>query len=339
MPLPPSPPPPLLPPPPSSPPGDAGGDELVEACDVFCIGSIETGLEWYILFGGLAVTSFVLLFAAYSKARIKLETSAVLSVLLAAGDGFTDIAFTIQRLGITHTTAEQAVAALLLTFVLLPTAVSLSQVLVALRSPYLDAERLQECAAFYAFILFVALSNMELLRVLPWRTGMALHDGLPDRRLMLRVWLAVTLLEDVPQLTIQVVILVMGGSDGSLLAPLSICFSVSAIMWRGLRKAIYVMPSNLAPIVVRIPSRNALRQPPTSSLEEELRRLEARATCYHDAEMAVPDGSTTLIVAEPPAPSHTTRTTRTRSQAETVSSANRNTKSEPPLFVRYARSF
>ena len=332
---PPSPPPPLPPSPSSPPPNNTKEDKPISTCEVFCIGSIETGLEWYILFGGLAATIFVLLFAAYSKVRIKLETSAVLSVLLAAGDGFTDIAFTIQRLGITHTTAEQAVAALLLTFLLLPTAVSLSQVLVALRSPDLDVERLQECAAFYALILFVALSNMELLRVLPWRKGMALHDGLPDRRLMLRVWLAVTLLEDMPQLTIQIVILVMGGSR-SLLGPLSICFSVSAIMWRGLRKAIYVMPSNLAPIVTST-STSALRRPPTCSLEEELRRLEARATCYHDAEIAVVPGggSATLIVAETPAPSHATRTTRTRSQAETA----RRKPTEPPLFVRYACSF
>ena len=31
-----------------------------------------------------------------------------------------------------------------------------------------------------------------------------MYDGLPDRRLMLRVWLQAMLLEDVPQFTIQV---------------------------------------------------------------------------------------------------------------------------------------
>ena len=45
---------------------------------------------------------------------------------------------------------------------------------------------------------------MELLRLLPWRKGPTLYDGLPDKRLMLRVWLQVMLLEDVPQFTIQV---------------------------------------------------------------------------------------------------------------------------------------
>ena len=56
----------------------------------------------------------------------------------------------------------------------------------------------------YPYPYQVALTNMELLRLLPWRQGPTLYDGLPDRRLMLRVWLQVMLLEDVPQFTIQV---------------------------------------------------------------------------------------------------------------------------------------
>ena len=56
----------------------------------------------------------------------------------------------------------------------------------------------------YPYPYQVALTNMELLRLLPWREGPTLYDGLPDKRLMLRVWLQVMLLEDVPQFTIQV---------------------------------------------------------------------------------------------------------------------------------------
>ena len=56
----------------------------------------------------------------------------------------------------------------------------------------------------YPYPYQVALTNMELLRLLPWRKDPTMYDGLPDRRLMLRVWLQVMLLEDVPQFTIQV---------------------------------------------------------------------------------------------------------------------------------------
>merc|ERR1712166_1287359 len=144
--------------------------------------------------------------------------------------------------GIMHTIADQVVGALLLLFVLLPTAASASQVCVVLRSPHLDSERLKELSAFYAFVLVVALTNMELLRLLPWREGTTMYDGLPDSRLMLRIWLLVTGLEDVPQLAIQVAVLTMVDTGGGLLAPLSIAFSVSAIVWRGMRKVIYLVP-------------------------------------------------------------------------------------------------
>ena len=251
-PRPPSPPPraPLPPPsPPSAPPPSspwedtsidgAGGDDF--ACNVFCVDA-DLGFEIYILLGGIGLTVAVLCFAAYSKVRVKLSGADVLSTLLAAGDALTDIAFTMQRLGIMHTTADQVVAALLLLFVLLPTAASASQVLVVLRSPHLDSERMKEMSAFYAFVLLVALTNMELLRLLPWRQGPTMYDGLPDKRLMLRIWLLVMCLEDVPQLAIQVAVLTMVDTSGGVLAPLSIAFSLSAIAWRGMRKVIYLVP-------------------------------------------------------------------------------------------------
>ena len=205
-----------------------GGDDVT--CNVFC------GFEVYILLGGIGLTVAVLCFAAYSKVRIKLSGADILSTLLAAGDALTDIAFTMQRLGIMHTTADRAVAALLLLFVLLPTAASASQVLVVLRSPHLDSERLKELSAFYAFVLLVALTNMELLRLLPWRQGNTMYDGLPDKRLMLRVWLLVTCLEDMPQLAIQLALLIIAADTGGVLgvlAPLSIAFSISAIVRPG----------------------------------------------------------------------------------------------------------
>ena len=212
-------------PPPSSPREDTSAD-----------GAGKLGFEIYFLVGGLCLTVAMLCFAAYSKVRVKLSGADILSTLLAAGDALTDIAFTMQRLGIMHTTADQIVAALLLLFVLLPTAASASQVLVVLRSPHLDSERLKELSAFYAFVLLVALTNMELLRLLPWRQGNAMYDGLPDKRLMLRIWLLVMCLEDMPQLAIQLALLTIAADTGGVLgvlAPLSIAFSISAIVRPG----------------------------------------------------------------------------------------------------------
>ena len=238
--LPPLAPPPSAPPP-SSPSEDTEGEDVV-TCNVFCVDA-NLGFEIYILLGGLGLTVAVLCLSAYSKVQVKLSGADILSTLLAAGDALTDIAFTMQRLGIMRTIADQVVGALMLLFVLLPTAASASQVLVVLRSPHLDYERLKELSAFYAFLLLVALTNMELLRLLPWRQGSTMYDGLPDKRLMLRIWLLVMCLEDVPQLAIQVAVLTIADTGGGL-APLSIAFSVTSIVWRSLRKMIYVMSPN-----------------------------------------------------------------------------------------------
>ena len=227
---------------------------------MFCVDT-NLGFEIYILLGGLGLTVAVLCFAAYSKLRVKLSGADILSTLLAAGDALTDIAFTMQRLGIMHTTADQVVAALLLLFVLLPTVASASQVLVVLRSPHLDSERLKELSAFYALVLLVALTNMELLRLLPWLQGNTMYDGLPDKRLMLRIWLLVMCLEDVPQLAIQVAVLTMVDTGGGVLAPLSIAFSVSAIVWRGMRKVIYLVPSNARSLEVIVSGADTDQQP------------------------------------------------------------------------------
>ena len=48
---------------------------------------------------------------------------------------------------------------------------------------------------------------------------------------------------DVPQLVVQVAVISIANTGG-VLAPLSIAFSVSAIVWRSLRKVIYLVPHN-----------------------------------------------------------------------------------------------
>ena len=67
-------------------------------------------------------------------------------------------------------------------------------------------------------------------------------------------------LEDVPQLAIQVAVLTKVGTGG-VLAPLSIAFSVSAIVWRGLRKVIYLVPSNARISEVIVSGGDTTQQP------------------------------------------------------------------------------
>ena len=85
---------------------DSTADVSIGTCNVFCSVDATLGFEVYVLLGGLALTGAVLIFAAYSKVKVKLACADILSALLAAGDALTDIAFTMQRLGIMHTTAD-----------------------------------------------------------------------------------------------------------------------------------------------------------------------------------------------------------------------------------------
>jgi len=237
--------------------------EADEQC-TFQIAGDCLGGEWYILAGGLSATAVVIVFGAYSRARARLKFTDIISIIIAAGDAFTDLAFTVQRLGNMSTSVERIFALLLLFFLVVPTACAAYHVVQALRSPCLETGRLQDLAAYYAFVLLVALTNMEVLRVLPWRGGTAIFDGLPDRGLMVRVWLTVMLLEDIPQFCLQLTLTVTSSDTGPL-APLSLGFTMTACVWRALRKTIYLVPVTSAPQAILSTSSSRVESAATHS--------------------------------------------------------------------------
>eukprot|EP00964_Phaeocystis_antarctica_P153555 scaffold121879_cov72-Phaeocystis_antarctica.AAC.1 len=86
-----------------------------------------------------------------------------------------------------------------------------------------------------AFVLLLALSNIELLNVLPWNTDDR-FDGFPTRFLLGAV-IAISLLEDIPQLIIQVLFLrEVDHLSSSSLAWISLLSSVMSILWRGFKQ-------------------------------------------------------------------------------------------------------
>ena len=224
------------------------------------------GGEWYVLAGGSCATAFALAFGAYSRVQAKLRFTAILSIFIASGDAFTDIAFTAQQLQKMESLGDHVTAFLLLVFLIVPTACAAYQVIHALRLPLLDTEKLQDFSAYYAFVLLVALTNMEVLRVLPWRAGTANYDGLPDQGLMVRVWLTVMFLEDLPQFCLQLMLTLT--SNTGLLAPLSLTFTMTAVIWRALRKAIYLVPVSTS--TQAVVSLNSQRESTESDIDSTL---------------------------------------------------------------------
>ena len=214
--------------------------------------TITIGAEWYVLGGGILSTAFLLAFGAYSRAKARLKFTEIVSTLIASADAFTDIAFAAHQLISMQSPTEHIFALLLLFFLVVPTACASTQIAHALRSPSLEMHNiagngLQELSAYYALVLLISLTNVEVLRVLPWRKGTAIFDGLPDRRLMVRMWLMVTFLEDIPQFCLQLILTRECSRDITcevdFLAPLSLSLTVIAVIWRALRKAIYLAPA------------------------------------------------------------------------------------------------
>ena len=62
-------------------------------------------------------------------------------------------------------------------------------------------------------------------------------------------------------MAIQVAVLTMVDTGGGVLAPLSIAFSVSAIVWRGMRKMIYLMSPNASISEVIVSGADTAPQP------------------------------------------------------------------------------
>ena len=58
-----------------------------------------------------------------------------------------------------------------------PTACSGCQIVRALRSLLLDMRMLKERVPLYAFVILVALTNMEAMHVLPWRADVGDFDA------------------------------------------------------------------------------------------------------------------------------------------------------------------
>ena len=207
-----------------------------ECDEILCWDNLQ-GL--YILIGGVGVTILVVAFAAYSRIQARLRPKDIFSVIIAAFDAFSDFAFTVQQLQTMRSEFESAMGYLALAFLVVPTACSACQIVRALRSPLLDIHRLKERVPLYGFVILVALTNMEAMRVLPWRADAGDFDGLPERRMMLQMWLTVMFLEDIPQFCIQLIVITNSDGRGLLrfIAWVSLGFTFIAFVWRGICEA------------------------------------------------------------------------------------------------------
>ena len=180
---------------------------------------------------------------------LKASLIACLSIGLAWADFLFDVLFARKAFEVNSRVAWPSAFFMLLLYA----AVSLICVLgviVAIQCPrgrwdlrqHVDEDSYVRNRAASACVLVLALSNIELIKVLPWRSNAEADrlDGFPTVWLLGAV-IAITLLEDVPQLIIQALFLLEGDHlSSSVLAWINLLTSVTSLLWRAFKLAPYL---------------------------------------------------------------------------------------------------
>ena len=107
----------------------------------------------------------------------------------------------------------------------------------------MDQQKFVDKASLYAVFLILAATNLELLRLLPWKSTSTAFDGLPTAGVLRATYIS-TFTEDVPQIALQMIYLITMSDFGALrgttltLSVLSLFSALGSTLWRGLRKFI-----------------------------------------------------------------------------------------------------
>ena len=185
-----------------------------------------------IVFG--SVMAFVLLLLGCNRREITRSDS--LCVVIGSLDFASDVLF--ARLALL-TSPTPALAYLPMVFVAGPFVLSTFPLLliVAKNRDLIDMDTFARHPSFYACMLVLALTNLEVLKLIPWRETR--YDGFPSSRLLALTFFT-TAFEDIPQTVLQVAYLIAMGR-GDAIAIISLGFSLCSIWVRGFRKLIIIL--------------------------------------------------------------------------------------------------
>jgi hypothetical protein len=137
------------------------------------------------------------------------------------------------------------IAMLCTIFVVVPIIVAIVALvmLIPIWKANMDQQKFVDKASLYAVFLILAATNLELLRLLPWKSTSTAFDGLPTAGVLRATYIS-TFTEDVPQIALQMIYLITMSDFGALrgttltLSVLSLFSALGSTLWRGLRKFI-----------------------------------------------------------------------------------------------------
>ena len=190
-----------------------------------------------IVFG--SITGTILLLLGCNSRRLKISRSAFLCVIIGSLDFASDVLFARHALLSSPESVPPTLRYLPIVFVAAPFVLSTAPLLMIVTQSreLIDMDTLARYPGFYSCMLVLALTNLEVLKLMPWRDGK--YDGFPTSRLLALTFFT-TFAEDAPQTVLQVSFLLATGSSDAI-AIISLMFSLGSIWVRGFRKLIIVL--------------------------------------------------------------------------------------------------
>ena len=165
--------------------------------------------------GGILFTLGLTVTARVKSDLDGLSCSGFICILIGAGDFCTDIVFarsawlrvtTLVGLGASyaHLASEFRLIALLATiFLVVPVVASTVPLTLLLwrNRPLIDSGKFGQSPGFYGILLVLALTNLEVLKLIPWRENR--YDGFPTAKILGFTFFT-TFVEDIPQAALQI---------------------------------------------------------------------------------------------------------------------------------------
>ena len=213
---------------------------------VFCQSESLVMLVIAAVFAGLFIVAFAFLHCQRFKGKLRPALRSAFDIGLAWVDVCFDALFARKAYELQSSSAWPSASLILALHSLLSFGFVL-WVIIAITCPLratwdlsaqIDRDSVHRNGPFVAIILCMAITNVQLVRVLPWTSDDALWDGFPTRSLLAAVSV-IALAEDVPQLVVLGLFLLESNQlSSNLVAWINLTTTIVSILWRTISRAL-----------------------------------------------------------------------------------------------------
>ena len=238
---------------------------------VFCQSESLVMLVIAVVFAGLFIAAFAFLHCQRFKGKMRPALRSAFDIGLAWVDVCFDALFARKAYELRSSSAWPSAALVLALHSVLSFGFVLC-IIVAITCPprptwdlsaHIDRDSVQRNGPFVAIMLCMAITNVQLVRVLPWTSDDSLWDGFPTRGLLAAVSI-IALAEDVPQLVILGLFLLESNQlSSNLVAWINLTTTIVSILWRTISRALRCGARQAQPQVPVISDAEAPASPDT----------------------------------------------------------------------------